>query len=199
MDRDANVAKDGCYHIRSLYFDDPFNSAAQEKLAGVEGRKKYRIRLYNMKDDQIKLECKEKKGSYIHKRSEDISRRAAEWLMEGRGIPQEEQKGSLSREMHLLSSAGYRPAAIVDYRREPFVSPYQDIRITMDRTLQCGLELNLFDFDMPVGLVLDQGISILEVKFNDFLPSYYRALLGDIRSQRSAASKYTLCRQYREM
>lgn len=200
MDRDKFIGKDGSYHVRSLYFDDPFNSAAQEKLAGVEERKKYRIRIYNLRDDQIKLECKEKQGSYIRKRSEDISRFAAESLIAGRGIPLPEQKGPLCREMHMLCvSAGYRPAVIVDYRREPFVAAFQNVRITMDRTIQCGLDTNLFDFNMPVGLVLDQGISILEVKYNEHLPPYYRDLIGGTRGQRSAASKYTLCRQYRDV
>ncbi len=38
-------AKDGGYLIRSLYFDDYWNSAYEEKEAGVLMRKKYRIRI----------------------------------------------------------------------------------------------------------------------------------------------------------
>ena len=59
--RDANAGS-GRYMIRSLYFDDEFESAYEDKLAGVEKRKKYRIRIYNYSESIIKLECKFKQG-----------------------------------------------------------------------------------------------------------------------------------------
>ena len=46
-------AEDGGYMIRSLYFDDYFNTAYAEKDAGVLERKKYRIRIYNCSDNVI--------------------------------------------------------------------------------------------------------------------------------------------------
>ena len=58
-------AQNGGYMIRSLYFDDYFNTAYEEKDAGVLKRKKYRIRIYNCTDASIKLERKKKFGSYI--------------------------------------------------------------------------------------------------------------------------------------
>ena len=58
-------AGEGGYMIRSLYFDDYWNSAMEEKDAGVLMRKKYRIRIYNCSDKSIKLERKKKFGSYI--------------------------------------------------------------------------------------------------------------------------------------
>ena len=57
----------GEYFIRSLYFDDPFDSAISEKAEGVQSRDKYRIRIYNLTDDVIKLERKHKEGQYIKK------------------------------------------------------------------------------------------------------------------------------------
>ena len=56
--------KDGKYHIRSLYFDDYWNSAYLDKIGGFSERKKYRIRLYNLDDSFIRLECKIKRGAY---------------------------------------------------------------------------------------------------------------------------------------
>lgn len=49
-------ASDGGYMIRSLYFDDYWNSAYEEKESGVLMRKKYRIRIYDYSDRSIKLE-----------------------------------------------------------------------------------------------------------------------------------------------
>ena len=48
-------ATNGGYFIRSLYFDDYWNTAYEEKDAGVLLRKKYRIRIYNCSDRSIKI------------------------------------------------------------------------------------------------------------------------------------------------
>ena len=54
--RDPHAGPDGQYHIRSLYFDDFKNTALFEKQAGISRRKKYRIRIYDLEDDVIKLD-----------------------------------------------------------------------------------------------------------------------------------------------
>ena len=56
-------AENGEYHIRSLYFDDYWDTAYEEKISGVSRRRKYRIRAYNLRDDVIRLECKEKRAA----------------------------------------------------------------------------------------------------------------------------------------
>lgn len=48
------------YHIRSLYFDTPYDKALSERLNGVEVREKFRIRYYNGNTDYIVLEKKSK-------------------------------------------------------------------------------------------------------------------------------------------
>ena len=70
MEQDAFAKKNGGeYFIRSLYFDDRDDSAFREKLDGTDERDKFRIRIYNMRDDVIKLECKHKSNGYIKKQS----------------------------------------------------------------------------------------------------------------------------------
>ena len=66
-------AQNGNYHIRSLYFDDYWNTAYIDKVNGVDRRKKYRIRLYDLNDNFIRLECKIKNGSYISKISAPLT------------------------------------------------------------------------------------------------------------------------------
>ena len=76
-------AGEGGYMIRSLYFDDYWNSAMEEKDAGVLMRKKYRIRIYNCSDKSIKLERKKKFGSYIYKEAAPLTRpgsRSGSWM-----------------------------------------------------------------------------------------------------------------------
>jgi len=63
----------GSYTIRSLYFDDIYDTAYVEKLAGTAARKKYRIRTYNYSDSLIKLERKSKRENYIFKESVNLT------------------------------------------------------------------------------------------------------------------------------
>ena len=58
---DSHAKEKGYYRIRSLYFDDPMDTALHEKLDGVNERCKYRIRYYNNDLDYIMLECKMKR------------------------------------------------------------------------------------------------------------------------------------------
>jgi hypothetical protein len=39
-------------------------------------------------------------------------------------------------------------------------------------------------------------VEILEVKFNNYLPDYINALLYGVEAERSAVSKYILCRRF---
>ena len=81
LDRDPNGDENNEYHIRSLYFDTVYNDALYDKLDGVQNRDKYRIRIYNLSDRVIKMECKTKVGSLISKRSLTIPRDLCEQLM----------------------------------------------------------------------------------------------------------------------
>lgn len=198
MDLDENVGPDREYEIRSLYFDDLFETAVAQKIAGDDIRKKYRLRIYNMRDDVIKLECKEKTGAFIYKRSIQLDRAICDAVLGGdaRAILQIDHP--LAREFYQKTVAeGLHPVVIVDYAREAYVAPYQDVRITLDKRLHTGYwDCNLFDKDAPMLPALLGGETIVEVKFNQHLPEYYRYLLQGIAVQRSAASKYVLCRQF---
>ncbi len=73
--RDKNGDEFNEYHIRSLYFDDEYNTAFADKLRGVQDRDKYRIRIYNFSDKLIRLERKSKYGDGIAKQSIAITRK----------------------------------------------------------------------------------------------------------------------------
>ena len=75
-------AKNGRYLIRSLYFDDLWNSAHSEKEDGILIRKKYRIRIYDYSDQVIRLERKKKFGAYIFKESAPLTREQVEKILE---------------------------------------------------------------------------------------------------------------------
>ena len=47
MRPDPHAGPTGQYTIRSLYFDDPYAAAYEEKMSGIKERTKYRTRYYN--------------------------------------------------------------------------------------------------------------------------------------------------------
>lgn len=66
---DSHVGADGMYHIRSLYFDDYYNSYYKENEIGSDPREKFRIRIYNAGTGRISLELKRKEHGMTQKLS----------------------------------------------------------------------------------------------------------------------------------
>ena len=190
----------GEYHIRSLYFDDCFNSAMSDKLDGVMNRHKYRIRIYNFSDRLIRLECKRKIGDLISKQSVRIPRDLAEQIIAGDPSGLEYMRHPLLREMFVQMRTNLlHPVVIVDYVREAYITDAQDVRITFDRRLRTGLySSDLFNPRIPTFPVFDDCKEILEVKFDQFLPAYLQTVLSGVTAERSAVSKYVHCRRYEE-
>ena len=198
---DPNGDENNEYHIRSLYFDTIDNTAMLDKLNGVKDRDKYRMRIYKLSSNQIQLECKSKMGSLISKRSLNIPMNLAEQLIAGDPAGLEKTSSGLLRDMYREMTLNFlRPVVIVDYMREAYTHPAEEVRITFDKQLRTGLSsTDLFNPNIPT-LPIQQAYSsmILEVKYNRFLPTYIRNLLTTYcqNPMHSAISKYTLCRSY---
>lgn len=197
---DKNTDENNEYHIRSLYFDTYNDSALQEKIDGSSDRNKYRIRIYNFSDRIIRMECKSKYNVYISKRSVPISRDLAEQLITGDPSGLEHTSSGLLRDVFREMRLNLlRPVVLVDYLREAYIHPAEEIRITFDKQIRTGLySTALFDPTVPTIPVLDNDETVLEVKFNNTLPPYLSNILSLAAgwSTRSAISKYCLCRQY---
>ena len=198
MQLDPNGNERNEYHIRSLYFDTINDDALEEKIAGVGNRKKYRIRIYNFSDRVIKLECKSKYGDLISKQSVTIPRDLAEQLIAGDPEGLQRMRHPLFHDVFReMRTRLLRPAVIVDYVREAYIHPAEEVRITFDKQLRTGLySSDMFNPSLPTYPVFDDPVEILEVKFDEFLPSYLQSVLSGITAQRSAVSKYVWCRRY---
>ncbi len=203
LNRDPNGDEYNEYHIRSLYFDTVFNSALFDKLNGVQNRDKYRIRIYNFSDKVIKLECKTKVGSLISKRSISIPRQLCEQLMAGDPAGLETTRSGLLNDVFREMTVNLlRPVVLVDYVREAYLHPAEEVRITFDKQLRTGmLSKELFDPYVPTISPFDENLMILEVKYNRILPSYIRDILNTYcqGALPSAISKYTWCRRFENL
>ena len=200
LDRDPNGDENNEYHIRSLYFDTIYNTALYDKINGQQNRDKYRIRIYNLSDRVIKLECKTKVGSLISKRSLSIPRDLCEQLMAGDPYGLETTRSGLLTDVYREMTVNLlRPVVLVDYVREAYLHPAEEVRITFDKQLRTGLRsTDLFNPYVPTVSPFDNGEIILEVKYNRVMPPFIRDLISTHcpNALQSAVSKYTWCRRY---
>ena len=194
LQKDRNTPGED-YFIRSLYFDDSKDSALTDKIDGVEEREKYRIRIYNHSSDVIKFECKQKHGNAVRKLSAPLTRRECEGLLTGdHTVLYGREEPLLQKFIADSSVKRLLPAQLVDYDREAFVSYAGNVRVTFDKNLAAPVSKNLLDAEQPRVAVLPQGILIMEVKFDGFLPDHIRELIQLGCREAQASSKYVLCR-----
>lgn len=196
MQQDAH-AVDGKYRIRSLYFDTAEDKALLEKINGVNIREKFRMRYYNQDASWMVLEkkckinglCRKEQARISQETAQDAIRRDAEHLC------QNEQ--ALVRELgYKMKAEGLLPKTIVDYTREPFVYLPGNVRVTLDYDIRTGMTGT--DFLNPDCIMIPAGNAarILEVKWDEFLPSLIRDLVQVPGTHTSAFSKYAACRIY---
>ncbi len=193
MTLDPNATESG-YLIRSIYFDDLWHSAYEEKNMGIFGRKKYRIRIYNYSDKSIKLERKKKQGNCIYKESARLTRSETEDILSGRFDFLLKSENHLLREFYIECVSNFmRPRAIVDYERIPYIMQEGTVRVTFDRNVRTAVLSNdIFDPDLPTMEVLEPGKLVMEVKYTEFLPQLVRDIVPPKAQEMVAVSKYVL-------
>ena len=197
MNRDENAGPDGTYLVRSLYFDDVYETAYQDKLAGVQIRRKYRLRTYGNENENkvIKAECKYKLNANIAKTSADISNDEYYQILNGRYDFLLNKNDGLLLDYYAQFAGGLRPRVIVDYDREAYIMPEGNVRVTFDHSVRAGV--NTYDIlsnDVWLIPVLEPDQLVLEVKYDEFLPNKVRNVLKLNALEQLAVSKYVLCR-----
>lgn len=188
-------ARDGEYMIRSLYFDDYWNSAYEEKDMGVLARKKYRIRIYNYSDKSIKLERKKKVDKYIYKETASLTKDEFYRILDGDYEFLLHSDKKLLQEFYIeCISSVMRPRVIVDYERTPFIMDEGTVRITFDKRVRAAIGgYDIFDDNLPVLYAMENDKLIMEVKYTEFLPQIVRNMVPPKSSELTAASKFVIC------
>lgn len=191
---DPHAGEDG-YMIRSLYFDDMWDTEYEEKESGVFARSKYRIRIYNCSDQSIKLERKKKQGNYIFKESANLTREEVDRIIAGDYSFLLHSDQQLCKEFYVeRMTKMIHPRVIVDYDRIPLILPEGTVRVTFDSDVRAAILSNdIFDPALPTLSCLEPGKCVMEVKFTEFMPEIIRDLIPIGASDITALSKYTLC------
>ena len=194
-DEHADAA--GRYKIRSLYFDNVYDSALLEKIDGVNEREKFRIRYYNDDPSVIHLEKKVKRNGLGYKVSAPLTAEEAQKIVNGdTGWMLQSGRPLIIELYSKMKSQGLRPKTIVDYTRTPFVYAPGNVRVTIDENIRTGLSCT--DFLNPDCITIPAGdpVILLEVKWDEYLPSVIQRAI-QVRNRRAGAfSKYQICRIY---
>lgn len=197
MARPDPHARDGCYCIRSLYFDTPTDRALREKIDGVDRREKFRLRFYNGDASLIHLEKKSKRDGLCAKETVSLTADEVRDILKGDLSWMPTSGRPLVIELYSkMTSQLLRPKTIVDYIREPFIYPAGNVRVTLDYDIRTGL--GCIDFLNPACPTIPAGDApaILEVKWDSYLPEVIRAAVQLPGRRASAFSKYAACRIY---
>lgn len=188
--------EDDCYLIRSLYFDTRDDQCFYENEAGVDDRKKYRIRTYNNSDRKIRFEIKEKSHGKTKKTSYALSREECDLFIAGNYRPDIGSSSVLNQiaikeHLHLL-----RPVVTVEYERTAFTYPIGNVRITFDRNLSASPDISAFFAEHPIKYpVMPAHFHVLEVKYDELLPDFISQTLELNQLNQTSCSKYYLCRK----
>ena len=193
---DENADSHGIYRVSSLYFDTPTDQALRQKLDGVNCREKFRLRYYGDDLRFIRLEKKYKINGLCGKRSTRITHEQVKKLLSGE-IDFLLSGDTLMQEQYSkMKGQRLAPKTIVTYDREAFLFAPGNVRITLDRNVRTGLAS--LDFLNPQlhHVPVSNGLTVLEVKYDEFLPDIVKMAVQVPNTQASAYSKYAVCRKF---
>ena len=198
MELDSHTPLCGRYVIHSLYFDDYKDTAVYTTDAGISERFKWRIRFYDNDLSYIVLERKEKKESRCHKKSCKLTLDEYRAIVDGDicNIVYDTDKKLIKELARDMMFYHYEPKVIVDYERIAYVEEITNVRVTFDMKISASYDLEHFlDGDYTKFYIQNSGFNVLEVKFDEILPSYIRNIIETYKFNQSSFSKYYYSRK----
>lgn len=203
MEWDPYIAGTGqdFYQVNSLYFDSPGYGCFWDKESGVRNRKKFRFRFYT--DDlnettPIFAEMKRKKDSLIIKDriklnapdcfNGNFDQKLKDLLMNDSG--QDEKSDFLSEMFWFLKRNSMKPKLFITYKRKALISKNDSkFRITFDYDIKAQAASDLNQSFNRLKDVYSEGV-VLELKYNNILPSWFHRIIQKYQLERLAYSKY---------
>lgn len=195
----ANTKKD-YYFVTSLYLDSPDFQSFHEKIYGAKARRKFRLRAYEeelSEDAEFFLEIKRKYDMVVIKDRVYVKPHHLKSIMSGKLIDlgredlEDVEKKVLAEYTYTRCHHHLKPAVVVRYKRLPFIGKVDSkFRMTFDFDLESVQEKYLDLGPSAYVPVLPWRSVIMEVKFNNLLPSWFRDILYEYYLQREPYSKY---------
>jgi hypothetical protein len=204
LERDPNGRGQpgNAYPVHSLYLDSDNLDTYWWTINGDRNRFKLRLRFYdNRPDTPVYFEVKRRVDRIIQKRRAAVRKEAAPWVLAGQlpepgwlATPDPTHLAALGLFTHLAQQLQARPKVHVGYSREAWVdSRHQGVRATLDRRVgaepqplarfSTRLKKPVFPFGRTV---------ILELKFTDRFPNWFRELVEAFDLMQCGAAKYCM-------
>ncbi len=189
------------YTVRSIYYDSHTLEAVDEKVEGVELRKKFRIRVYDTENENSKvyLEIKRKIADRIMKHRCKLHYSNLHSVMENRDLEailgSENMKNLEDGQRFFfgLIKHNMRPLNRITYEREAYHGKFDHgVRITFDKNIRSKLypDLNEIFEDDQNTFVWKAGF-VLEIKYFEApMPSWLRNIVTEFNLKQQALSKY---------
>ncbi len=199
MQPDPHASEDGCYRIRSLYFDNSDDKALMEKINGIAKREKFRIRYYNDDLSFIIMEKKMKIDDLCLKFDAPISEEEFKKIVKGDTDFMRDHTEELVRELYAkMNYQRLRPRVLVSYVREPYIYRPGNVRVTFDSKIRTSLFTRDFlkDEVADISATDSPGDMLLEVKYDAFLPEIIQDMIQVNNIRQQAFSKYGACRRF---
>ncbi len=190
---------DFSYPVHSLYLDSDDLRLYWETINGNKNRYKLRLRYYSTAaDSPVFFEIKRRVNSCILKQRGGVRQEFVANLLKGQ-LPQQEHMVSknpshlvaLQNFCHLAQQIQAVPKVHIFYMREAYVSDDDQSRITLDRKVYGDAHLDYtVSTDMKDPKLCFTNQVILELKFTNRFPDWFRDLVRVFGVMQCGAAKY---------
>lgn len=188
------------YPVHSLYLDSPDLRLARETINGNKNRFKLRVRFYNNNPDTpVFFEIKARLNNIIQKQRGGVRHDAVQWLLNGH-LPEyahliskdPRQLIALQNFCTKVQQIHAAPQVHIAYLREAYVHPTNNaVRVTLDREVRAEYEPTArlsTEMENPVR-PFGKDV-ILELKFTNHFPNWFRDLVQNFGCMQCGAAKY---------
>src|SRR5437762_2940278 len=187
------------YPLHSLYLDSDTLEIYWRTVNGDKNRFKLRLRYYSDNPDTpVFFEIKRRMKDVILKQRGGVRQSAVPLILSGH-LPEEQHMitkdpGSLvavQRFQELMHEIQAKPKSHIFYQREAYVADNDEVRVTMDRDVYSEPNLSsTIKVKMTKPVLSYAGFVILELKFTNRFPNWFRELVRVANVMQCGAAKY---------
>jgi hypothetical protein len=187
------------YPVHSLYLDSDDLQLYWQTINGNKNRFKLRLRYYDLSPKSpVFFEIKRRMNNCIMKQRGGVRQEYVEYLLSGH-LPEEFHllskgpKGmiALQRFCELTHRIHAKPKVHIFYMREAYVSADDQVRVTLDRSVYGEENLSpRLKIEMKNPVLSFENIVILELKFTNRFPNWFRDLVRMAHVMQCGAAKY---------
>jgi hypothetical protein len=192
------------YPVHSLYLDSDALQLYWETINGNKNRYKLRLRYYSTNPDApVFFEIKRRVNNCIMKQRGGVRQECVPLLLKGH-LPEQEhlvskspnQLVALQNFCHWSHLIHAKPKVHIFYMREAYVSDDDQVRVTIDRKVYGEANLDYaITTEMQNPTLTFPNQVILELKFTNRFPDWFRELVRVFGVMQCGAAKYCECVQ----